>query len=209
MKVLTVLKELPGAPLEFQLLPYGRIDLESEGAIFLDNDAMNRIIGEFERRGNDMVIDYEHQTLKDVQAPAAGWIKKLMNRGKQGLWAVVEWTEKAKSYLTSKEYRYYSPVFIVRKSDRKVEKILNAALTNFPKINHLKPIAAKTDNIVISAMQQKINWLMGISDEDIIRCGLNPSEPDSEEIDKAVMDTAIQEAGKLMGVSKEDIEKYG
>jgi len=52
-----------------------------------------------------MVIDYEHQTLKDIQAPAAGWIKQLTWKGEAGLWAVVDWTQQAACYLANKEYR--------------------------------------------------------------------------------------------------------
>lgn len=143
MKAFYILKSIEGAPGEFQVLPYGEIEIEGDEPAFLDEESMQSIIDQFERRGNDMVIDYEHQTLKDVQAPAAGWIKRFIDKGKQGLWAVVEWTEKAKKYMAAREYRYFSPVFWTRKSDRKVVKIDHIALTNFPKINSLQPIVAK------------------------------------------------------------------
>ncbi|WP_261949169.1 phage protease [Paenibacillus melissococcoides] len=35
----------------------------------------------FHRRALDIVIDYEHQTLEDVQAPAGGWIKEHHHPG--------------------------------------------------------------------------------------------------------------------------------
>ena len=143
MKALYILKSIEGAPGEFQVLPYGEIEIEGDKPAILDEESMQSIINQFKRRGNDMVIDYEHQTLKDVQAPAAGWIKRFINKGKEGLWAVVEWTEKAREYMAAREYRYFSPVFWARKSDRKVLKIDHIALTNYPKINRLQPIVAK------------------------------------------------------------------
>ena len=148
MKIFHILKSFEGkdAPPEFQVLPYGQIDIIGEPPAHVDEQAMDSIIAIFEQRGNDMVIDYEHQTLKDVQAPAAGWIKQLVNKGKDGLWAVVEWTEKARQYITAKEYRFFSPVFWVRKEGRKVMAIENVALTNSPKINNLTPIVAKLTN---------------------------------------------------------------
>jgi phage I-like protein len=53
-------------PKEFQVLPCGEIELEGEGTAFLDSASMDEIIENFESRGNDMVVDYEHQTLKDT-----------------------------------------------------------------------------------------------------------------------------------------------
>lgn len=143
LKILYALKSIDGAPGEFQIFPYGKIEIEGEDDAFINETSMDTIIADFNRRGNDMVIDYEHQTLKGVQAPAAGWVKKLVNRGKEGLWAVVEWTKQAKDYLENREYRYFSPVFWVQDQGRNVLKIENVALTNYPKVNNLMPIMAK------------------------------------------------------------------
>jgi phage I-like protein len=143
MKALYILKAIDGAPDTFQVLPFGQIDIEGEPPAYLDDESMDFIIAHFERRGNKMVVDYEHQTLMDVQAPASGWITRMINKGKEGLWVVVEWTEKAKKYIADKEYLYFSPVFWVREKDRKVVAVKNIALTNDPKVNHLRPIIAK------------------------------------------------------------------
>ena len=161
---------------------------------------MDQIINHFEGRSNDIVIDYEHQTLKSVEAPAAGWIKKLINRGEQGLWAAVEWTEKAAKYLANREYRYFSPVFMVRKSDRKVVQVTNAALTNSPQINHLTPIIAKLDGATLS-----IAKMMGNTEEDVVKYGGPASDPDSDEMDEK----SLLQVAKMMGVSQEDIQRYG
>lgn len=144
-KLLIILKELTGAPDEFQILPQGAIEIEGDEPVFMDEQAATEIIAAFQARGNDMVIDYEHQTLADVQAPAAGWIKALTWKGAGGLWAVVEWTNKAKEYLANKEYRYFSPVMLAREGNRIVQRLINVALTNSPKINHLQPIVSKWD----------------------------------------------------------------
>ncbi|RJP59036.1 MAG: hypothetical protein C4549_02815 [Deltaproteobacteria bacterium] len=177
MKIIGIFKEMDGAPAEFQLLPYGQIEIEGEDTGILDDEGMRSVIDEFQRRGNDMVIDYEHQTLKDVEAPAAGWIKKLVDKGKDGLWAVVEWTERAKKYLQEKEYRYFSPVFWLTTKGRKVVKIEHVALTNYPKINNLKPIMAKLsigeerENKKLEEirkeekMLEKIKKLFGLADD--------------------------------------------
>lgn len=99
------------------------------------------IAGDFNRRNNPLVIDYEHQTLSGGLAPAAGWIKSLMYRGEEGLWAEVEWTPRAKQYLAGCEYRFLSPVFIRRTSDGRVVRLVNAALTNQPAIDGMVPLS--------------------------------------------------------------------
>lgn len=142
-ELIVIAKEIGSAATEFQLLPYGEVEIEGEQPAYVDGEGAAGIIAAFERRGNDMVIDYEHQTLKDVQAPAAGWIKRLVNRGADGIWAVVEWTKRAQEYIGNREYRYFSPVMWIEKTGRRVLKIDNVALTNFPRINNLKPIIAK------------------------------------------------------------------
>ncbi len=143
MAVPAVLKEVPDPPDEFLLLPQGKIEIEGDDPAFLDAPAAEEVIRNFERRGNEMVIDYEHQTLEGSQAPAAGWIAKLIYRAGEGLYAAVKWTEKAKEYLRNREYRYFSPVFLLSLPERKVTRIFNVALTNSPRVNNLKPIMAK------------------------------------------------------------------
>ena len=141
--ILGVWKELSGAPAEFQVLPEGKIEITGEEPAWIDEAAARQVIACYKARGNDMVIDYEHQSLDGGQAPAAGWVRDLVWKGKEGLWAVVEWTQRAKDYLENREYRYFSPVMYLRARDRMVQVLVNIALTNTPAINNLKPIVAK------------------------------------------------------------------
>jgi len=143
--LLAVLKEMSGAPTEFQVLPNGKIDINGDEPAFIDEASALGLIERFKKRGNDMVIDYEHQTLEGVQAPAAGWVKNIEWRGEQGLWLTVEWTKRAQEYLANREYRYFSPVLAISKAGRKVLELINVALTNSPAINNLQPIVAKYD----------------------------------------------------------------
>lgn len=129
-------------PNMIQLLPYGHVTTK-KGDFVVDETAENEIMQNFSNRKNDVVIDYEHQTLKDVVAPAAGWIKKLENRGKEGIWGEVEWTGKAKNFIANKEYKYLSPVIFVSQSDKRVKLLHSAALTNDPAIDGMVPLANK------------------------------------------------------------------
>lgn len=120
-------------PEEIRILPFGMVH-NTHQDFMVDDESCQLIIRQFKERRIDLVIDYEHQTLKNIQAPAGGWIKDI-RRGEDALVAKVEWTQKAKEYLANKEYRYLSPVVMVRKSDHKAVALHSAALTNTPAID--------------------------------------------------------------------------
>ncbi|MDI6616119.1 MAG: phage protease, partial [Syntrophaceae bacterium] len=82
-----ICKELAGIPDEIQAIPYGVEIQTPKGPFTLDEENAPIIIREFERQKNQMVIDYEHQTLSGAEAPAAGWIIKLIDKGRDGIWA--------------------------------------------------------------------------------------------------------------------------
>ncbi|MDO8769568.1 MAG: phage protease [Burkholderiaceae bacterium] len=96
---------------------------------------------------NPMLCDYEHQTLmtatNGLPAPAAGWCKKLEWVEGSGLYAVdVDWTDKAKSMIASKEYKFISPVFEFDKETGAVTSLKHFALTNNPGLDCLEPLVA-------------------------------------------------------------------
>ena len=94
----------------------------------------------------EIPIDWEHATeIKAPQgepAPAAGWITRLEVRG-GALWGRVEWTDRGREAVASREYRYLSPVFLHSKeragtknknSPGRILRILSAGLTNSPNL---------------------------------------------------------------------------
>lgn len=133
--------DLSACPDRIKIIPTGHIDSE-QGDFYVDEESFRLMKSEMARRGIDIVIDYEHQTLKDVQAPAGGWIKELFYTP-EAIVAKVEWTKKAAEYLKSKEYRYLSPVIACRKNDKKAVRLHSLALTNTPAINGMFAIANK------------------------------------------------------------------
>lgn len=122
-----------------KLLPLGLVH-STKGDFLVDNESFQAIRCKFMERQLQIPIDYEHQTLKDMQAPAAGWIKDIILKS-DGIYGVVDWTERAVGYLKNQEYKYLSPVISVRNSDRKAIGLHSAALTNTPAINAMTPVA--------------------------------------------------------------------
>jgi phage I-like protein len=96
-------------------------------------------------------IDYDHATdfaaPKGRPAPAAGWIRELQERD-GALWGRVEWTPHGAKAITSREYRYISPVFQYS-SDGGVTRLLRAGLTNNPNL-YLTAISARAVAGVVS-----------------------------------------------------------
>lgn len=153
-------------PDTIRLIPKGHVESQ-KGDFYVDDESFGLIRRRFKGRKLDLVIDYEHQTLKDVQAPAAGWIKELIN-GADAILARVEWTKKGAEYLKNLEYRYLSPVILTRKSDKKVVALHSAALTNTPAIDGMFPIvnSLSLDDIDIKEEQimelEKLIKLLGL-----------------------------------------------
>lgn len=124
--------ELTGAPETISVLPLGHV-VSSKGEFDVDEESFRAMKAQIAQRGVDLVVDYEHQTLKGVEAPAAGWVKEL--KLEDGfIKAVVEWTSRGAEYLKNREYRYLSPVVNVRKADSKATGLHSLALTNTPAI---------------------------------------------------------------------------
>lgn len=131
------------APEWILIFKEGWNEVEGEGKFLVDSQAYKVLAKRIKQRGNDIVFDYEHQTLKDMKAPAAGWLKEIRYDNGAGIIARLDWTDEAAQYIVKNEYRYYSPVFFVRKSDKRVVDVHSVALTNAPKIKHLTPLLAK------------------------------------------------------------------
>lgn len=135
--------EMAELPKWLRLLPLGQVELVDGRPHFdVDPESLAEMVKAFAARGTDLVIDYEHQSLKGVQAPAAGWIKDLETR-EDGLWALVEWTDQAQEYLSRREYRYFSPVLRLDPATRRPQELMNMALTNVPAIRGIDPLVAK------------------------------------------------------------------
>lgn len=125
-------------PKQIKLFPLGIVKSQ-KGDFLVDTEAYNSILNHFKVHRVDIPVDYEHQTLQNVQAPAAGWIKELTLKS-DGVYASVEWTDKAAQYIKGKEYRYLSPVVSVREKDRKALLLHSVALTNTPAIDGMTAI---------------------------------------------------------------------
>lgn len=110
----------------------------------IDAATAQNVISRFNARKQPVVIDYEHQTLHKEEngqpAPAAAWIRELMWKEGEGLFARAELTSKAKSAIENKEYLYFSPVFAYNAKTGHVTEIQMGAITNTPAVHGMNAL---------------------------------------------------------------------
>ncbi|MCP4590797.1 MAG: hypothetical protein GY842_08630 [bacterium] len=139
-------------PTRVLLVPWGRVESTS-GDFVVDEESARLVTEAYREHGTDLPIDYEHQTLGGKytaptgQAPAAGWIKRIEADEGVGIFAEVAWTPPTLEQLGARQYRYLSPVALIRKSDRKLVALHSVALTNKPAIANMQPIVNRADDV--------------------------------------------------------------
>lgn len=163
-----------------QLLPYGEfraIDGRpfDAPAWFLTEANGGDVADLANQSRTQLVVDYDHQTLykeKNGQpAPAAGWMRWVEFTPK-GLFADVEWTNKAAVLIANREYRYISAVFAYD-TQGYVRKLFHAALTNYPALDGMDEVlaaASATFNLPEKTeqnpMKELLQQLLGLPDAD-------------------------------------------
>lgn len=113
----------------------------------LDKSIATTLINRAKALGQDILIDYDHQTLKVDQngqpAPAAGWYNgdEIEWREGLGLFIKPRWTERAAALVAAKEYRFLSAVFPYDAQGRPLE-LRMTAITNDPGVVGMQALAA-------------------------------------------------------------------
>lgn len=138
----------------YQLLPVGPFKAR-DGRPFdvpgghwqLDKGIATTLINRAKALGQDILIDYDHQTLNvektGKEAPAAGWYNgdEIEWREGQGLFIKPRWTERAAALIAAKEYRFLSAVFPYDAQGRPLE-LRMTAITNDPGVVGMQALAA-------------------------------------------------------------------
>lgn len=153
--IATLAQGLPFAGNEFRVLPPGVFRSSDGRPANLPGWKIDAQIGArlaaLAASGDDLVIDYEHQTIQakanGQPAPAAGWFRSLKWRDGQGVFAAnVRWTDKARAMIAAREYRYISPVFTFDTDTGEVQRVVGLGLTNTPALSGLTDLAALAVN---------------------------------------------------------------
>lgn len=132
-------------PTEFRLFARGENQTE-KGSFIFDDAAAASVMAAYRKWGVDLAIDLEHQMLGGISADptardARGWCKLQLRNGE--LWAVdVRWTPDGAERLSQKRQRYVSPAFEIDPDTRRIEKVLNIAITAMPATHNTPALVA-------------------------------------------------------------------
>lgn len=141
-----------GIPTEAHLLPPGPFRA-TDGrpaectAWQLDAVIAQRLIAIAAAQKNDILIDFEHQSLRSREngkrVEAAGWVPRTFEwRDGKGLFATnLVWVGDTPDLITQKKYRYISTVFFYDAETGEVLEIVSIALTNTPALDGLDALA--------------------------------------------------------------------
>lgn len=133
---------------------------------FLDSDIAQRLIDKVRSLKQDILIDYEHETIfkakRGVEAGAvlaAGWfnadeIKWFDDEDRKGLFIKPRWTEKAYEHIKKGEFAFLSAVFPYDKNGIPLE-LRMAALTNDPGVTGMQRLA-----VLSASIQQQEDYQM-------------------------------------------------
>ena len=101
-------------------------------------------------KGDEILADIDHQSCKpgvERDTRAAGWFYKFVVDPVKGLFAKLKPTNKGKELIQSREYRYFSPTFILDENGSPTD-LHSVSLTNLPAFKgHIKPILNSEPNI--------------------------------------------------------------
>lgn len=126
----------------------------------------------------DLVIDYEHATLKALEtgepAPASGWLKPNGWEYIPGVGICstqFEWTDKAKNFIESGEYKYLSPVLFYQENGD-VIGLHSLALVNKPNLDTLPEaqLAAAAQDYITATIKdssmdellEQLRWMLNL-----------------------------------------------
>ena len=140
---------------EIQLLKAGEWNHPMYGPVKITDEVQKEFVANFKKNlrahssSIGLPIDEEHRS----SGGAVGWIKKLTNRGSEGLFAIVEWNSKGRQLIKDAIYRFFSPEFYFQYEDPESRKVYNnvligGALTNRPYFKGLNPVVLSEDILI-------------------------------------------------------------
>lgn len=152
-------------------------------------------------------IDVAHLSLSDSQLPdshiSIGWFE--LEYKSDGIWASnIKWTEKGRSYIENKEFRFISPAFRANKKNE-IVYIDNFAVTNEPATYSPIPLttASKQNNKEIKTMSEITEDKTSEADKQIVELAAEtvvevPAEEESEESEDTQLEEVEPEAKDKM-----------
>jgi phage I-like protein len=151
-------------PDEIHVVPTGKWQHPNYGEMEITSATVSEFVQNFKdmvRR--DLPITAGHDNgMNGGELEAIGWFKELIDRGVNGLYAVVEWTEEGKRLLSNRAFKYFSPEFYEKyedpeTGDTREHVLVGGALTNRPYFKELDPVVAFSEPRIITKFNEHNN----------------------------------------------------
>jgi phage I-like protein len=151
-------------PDEIHVVPTGKWDHPVYGEMEITSADIAEFVKNFKDKVRlDLRITAGHDNgMSGGELPAIGWFKELYDRGVNGLYAFVEWTEEGKKLLQDGAFKYFSPEFCEEYSDpetgeRRNHVLMGGALTNMPYFKELDPVVAFSEPGIMNQFSQSMD----------------------------------------------------
>jgi phage I-like protein len=143
-------------PCQLLLVPAGNRVTGRDGRSWSNPDPQ-AILNFFSASNLDIHIDIEHSTQlkapKGEPAPAVAWGKSLEVRQDGSVWGNFDWNSSGADLVSNKQYRYYSPAYIIDRATNAIVGIKSVGLTNSPNLN-VPALNREQNNIKEHSMEQ-------------------------------------------------------
>lgn len=127
----------------FEILRAGEFVYRGEDMTIAESD-LDKAVANFQAKGQEIPVDYDHSFAEGGTSRAAGWIKELFKKG-TSLFARVKWTDEAKKEIQGEHFRFFSSEFSENWADESGDSwgftLLAGALTNRPFLKGMSPVA--------------------------------------------------------------------
>lgn len=151
-------------PTEIHVVPTGKWDHPVYGEMEIGTSEIAKFVKHFrEKIRLDLPITAGHDNgMSGGELPAIGWFKDVVDRGVNGLYAIVEWTEEGAELLRKRAYKYLSPEFYETYEDPQSRErydyvLVGAALTNSPYFKELDPVVTFSEPSIINQFSEDTN----------------------------------------------------
>src|SRR5215217_1668458 len=147
-----------------QVVPVGKWDHPAYGEM----EITSAHIAEFVRNFKDKVrlaipITQGHDNgMSGGELPAVGWFTDVEDRGVNGLWCGVRWTDEGVQLLQQRAFKYFSPEFYQDYEDPETRTkhghvLVGGALTNKPYFKELEPVVSFSEPSIIHQFSEDMN----------------------------------------------------
>jgi phage I-like protein len=147
-----------------QVVPVGKWDHPGYGEM----EITSAHIAEFAQNFKDKVrldipinAGYDNG-MSGGELPAIGWFTDVEDRGVNGLWAGVKWTDEGKRLLQERAFKYFSPEFYTDYEDPETRTkhghvLIGGALTNKPYFKELQAVVSFSEPSIIHQFSEDMN----------------------------------------------------